>query len=124
MRVLDFPPWRLAASIILTSHSSFAERLCSSLGGSRYLNKAFNHDYHILMLKRPNGSRSFGGRNVFPGGVVSPEDFSHNWREVVKPPQDIRKSKFQPQIYSDAEKYYMANESDSLPASQALRICA
>ncbi|KAA3678308.1 nucleoside diphosphate-linked moiety X motif 19, mitochondrial [Paragonimus westermani] len=48
-----------------------------------FQSQQFHQDYEVLLLQRPDGS-SFGGKFVFPGGLLASGDFSATeWQKVV-----------------------------------------
>ncbi|ELT89114.1 hypothetical protein CAPTEDRAFT_173988 [Capitella teleta] len=107
--------WREASTVILVAKSDSAERLSH-----------LQFDYEVLLLKRGSALKFHSEQYVYPGGVVSTEDFDPKWAELFTKIsqcsiEDVsvalsNESKFPPILREDPES--------TIPRNIALRITA
>lgn len=84
--------WREAATLILVSPSSSQSKskLTFPLTSSQILSNndeqvhSLFEDYSVLMVKRNSHSKFMPNSYVYPGGVATNQDFSHDWLSIFK----------------------------------------
>lgn len=75
--------WRDAATLILTAKTAKIKPPLPK-PASETLLASTHFDYKVLMLKRSSKSKFMPNAFVFPGGVISKEDFSSSWLDLFK----------------------------------------
>lgn len=81
MEKLAGKTWRDAATLILTAKTA---KIKPTLSKTPTASHSAAFDYKVLMLKRSSKSKFMPNAFVFPGGVISKEDFSSSWIDLFK----------------------------------------
>lgn len=132
------PPWKEAASLIITARATRQEVVGNSLHkimGAAKWNNITKCDYRLLMVKRSSLSSFMANAYVFPGGLVELADFSPRWYEVFEALGVSRESLNtfctsvtgpRPSMITNPSTLSGADRkgTDFLPADIALRIAA